>query len=711
MAKNKRNQQQKTETAPEAARPLAPWMPVTLLIPVVVCWMFFIIKNYWGSYPFEPEAILSSVMSLQEYPALSMPLFISTWADHLLNLFLVACFCVSVYGWGNLVFRNREFNAENNLFKMAFGLGITSLGTYFVGLAGLLYPYIMYTFVGLGFISGFIALKKHFQDIKVGRFIADNKLILFFLAFLSLPGLIDALAPETFYDSGMYHLGVPQAWINAHRIYEIPTIHMSFYPFNIEMLYMLGMILNNEMTSKLIHFCLGMLTLSAIYVLLKKYFAKTVAWLAVIIFWATPVVLILAGRSAVELGLALFETLAFFAFMNWLKDKEMKWLVISGLCSGLGMGAKYISVYAGFSIFVLIFVFSLREKLGVKGAVKNAAIFVFVAAVTVSPWLIKNMIWTGNPFYPMVSDSIGHLKMRMYGFLSDPPRRIPTLKNIITLPWEFTMAYPGIQEPYCGSLFLLLLPLLVLFKRRNKTIDPFILYSLIYFSLWEFIQPYVRLFVPAIPVMASVYAYFVGYQQGAGWRKFLFVIIGVMCFGNFMLGTMLLKGSENPLGVSLGLVSKHDYLSKGQGARSYVSPDYAALDWLNKNTEKNAKVLFLGETRGLYCERQLITSAVADYTPAVELAKASRDEDELYKKLTQLGITHLFMNDREVYRLRGYKVFYMDERDWAVFDRFWDKYVVELYSADWCGVYKLVDGKGAVHVPPRNVMREIRMMK
>ena len=53
--------------------------------------------------------------------------------------------------------------------------------------------------------------------------------------------LLGVLGPETFYDSLLYHLGVPQWYVNVHRM--APTPHMIFapLPFMQEMLYFVGL--------------------------------------------------------------------------------------------------------------------------------------------------------------------------------------------------------------------------------------------------------------------------------------------------------------------------------------------------------------------------------------------------------------------------------------------------------------------------------------
>jgi hypothetical protein len=706
MAKKKN----KTKPVNDTSAFLSPRLPVFVVVTVLATWIFIVLKNYWHAYPYDPFLLLSQTLSLNEFPVAEFSKVWAVWKDHLINIVFVCLFWLSTYGWGALLHGKDQFDGENNLFKIVFGLGVTIAFSLIAGFSGLLYPapFIIFLLGGAG-IAVYIIIRNR-NSFHAPRFSSGEKLLLISLALPFFIGLIGALSPETFYDSGVYHLGVPQEWINSHRMHMIPSIHMSFYPSNIETLYTIAMLLNNEMTAKLIHFSFGILTMCLMFVMVKKYFSRSAAWLAVVIFWATPYVTFMMGKTNIEMGMAFFEASAFFALINWMDTKQRKWLIISAVCSGLGMGSKYTSVYASFSLVVVLLCFRLfRDKSGLKEALKEAGMFVLISAIMVSPWLIRDFLWVGNPVFPMFWDKLGNIKYKAFSFFTDPPRRPFTLHNIITLPWEMTMGYKNIQEPFSGVLYLVFLPLLFLFKPKNRIIQPFVLYGILYYFLWQYFQAHFRLFVPALPVVCSIYAFWISGQPVKNWRRLLYLLIAVLAVGDILFASMVQKRSENPLGAFLGLVSRADKLSDNNGAYSYVSPNYRAIEWINKNMPEDTYLLFLGETRGLYFKRKFIANTTAEYPPILLYIKASKNEDELADLLGKKGINSIFLNAREVYRLRGYAIYSFNAGEWDIFNRFWDKYVLELYNADWNYVYKILDTESAKmpHPVPRNFVKEI----
>ena len=718
MAKNKRNQKNITVLQPIAGESqLTARLPLIAVIAVLIAWTIFVLQHYLQAYPFAPFQTFSAVFSIAEYPPAPWDQIFSVWLGHLTDIIFVILFFISLFGWGSIIDRKSEYNVENNLFRFIFGIAIACAFLFTIGLLGVIYKLPIAIFIFIGLIFGFKFIAACWLDLK--------QLILNFkeksyIAGLGIPVvlvLIGALSPETFYDSAVYHLGVPQMWINSHKLITQNSLLMTFYPSNVELLYTIGLMFRNSMAAKLMHSFLSLVTVILLFTMLQKYFSRRVAWIGALVFYCTPYVMVVSEKTNIEMALCLFETAAFFAIVNYLNNKEMKWLLISAVSSGLGMGAKYISVYSGFAIFAIIIIFRLFvHKEQVKIVLKEAFIYIFVASIVVSPWLIRNYIAIKNPFFPILYQYIGDLKLRGLGFFTDPGPRPLSLRNMIMLPWDFAMGkFNGrpIQEPFCGPVFLLFLPLFLLYKKHNKQINPFIVYSAIYVLIWPNFNAHFRLFVPALAVVSSVYAYWIGNITLAFVRKSLVILLIFASIGNIQLAATLQKYSENPYATTLGLVTAEQHLTNGNKAGSYVSPNYASVLWVNSNLPKDACILFLGETRGLFYERRFIINNVVDYIPIVEFTKASKNEDELADKLRKEGITHILLNAREVYRLKSYNIYYFNNDEWLIYQKFVSKYVKELYSKDWVFVYEILGAEEAnkPHLPPHDYLSEIYLTK
>ncbi|MEW5807304.1 MAG: hypothetical protein AB1756_08175 [Acidobacteriota bacterium] len=68
-----------------------------------------------------------------------------------------------------------------------------------------------------------------------------------------------ALTPGIAWDDDVYHLNLPKLYLKNHGFLRIPYNIYSNWPMNFEMLYTLGMSVQDHVTSKLIHYGFGIL--------------------------------------------------------------------------------------------------------------------------------------------------------------------------------------------------------------------------------------------------------------------------------------------------------------------------------------------------------------------------------------------------------------------------------------------------------------------
>jgi len=71
---------------------------------------------------------------------------------------------------------------------------------------------------------------------------------------------------------------------------------------------------------------------------------------------------------------------------------------------------------------------------------------------------------------------------------------------------------------------------------------------------------------------------------------------------------------------------------------SFPCAYYQTLEYANTKLEKNARILFLGETRGLYSERRFLAQGCGDFSPVVEWTKKSNSASELYSRFKEEGL-------------------------------------------------------------------------
>jgi hypothetical protein len=151
-----------------------------------------------------------------------------------------------------------------------------------------------------------------------------------------------------------------------------------------------------------------------------------------------------------------------------------------------------------------------------------------------------------------------------------------------------------------------------------------------------------------------------------------------------------------PFKYLLSNLSKEEFLVK-QGVNYYP-----AIQYVNLEVPKDAKILYVGELRGYYCERDFLLATdayrVDDEIILRKLIVESQSVHEVIQKLKQLNITHFLLNLSEMRRFaRGKDLAresyfgFQTEKDQEIFQRlFSPQYLRLLLSKFEVTVYEVL---------------------
>ena len=234
-----------------------------------------------------------------------------------------------------------------------------------------------------------------------------------FLLYMTIFGFMIAeillnLTPPISRDAIIHHLAIPKLWLTHGGFYEIPWADFSYYPMNIDLLYLIALYFNNDIVPKFIHFAFGFGTGLLVYNYLKNRLSKNWGLLGFLVFFSTPAVARLSTTAYIDLGMVFFATASILAFVRWRDGsyKNTKWLVLSAVCMGLTAGSKYNDLIAWlFLNLMMVFYYSIDTENGLP-ALRYGVAFFAIALLVVSPWFIKNYIRTENPIYPLFDSFI-----------------------------------------------------------------------------------------------------------------------------------------------------------------------------------------------------------------------------------------------------------------------------------------------------------------
>ncbi len=220
------------------------------------------------------------------------------------------------------------------------------------------------------------------------------------------------------YDSLIYHLQVPREWFEAGRIAALHHNVFSFFPFNIEVHYLLADYLRGgpwaaAYQAQFLSLSLTLLTALTLWGWARVRAGRRAAALTAAAFVTLPWVLMLSCVSYVESGMLLFGTLAICWFFTAITGGQTakRAFLLAGVFAGLACGAKLTNVpllLVAMPVAGIIAWWVGRDRILSGGQMlRGCGLVVLCGLLTLSPWLIRNAVWAGNPVFPVAMRQLG----------------------------------------------------------------------------------------------------------------------------------------------------------------------------------------------------------------------------------------------------------------------------------------------------------------
>jgi hypothetical protein len=418
---------------------------------------------------------------------------------------------------------------EEIVFSFGLGAGIIALLILGIGLLGGLKRWIFYILM-----SGLLGvLILDVRDIVFGavRWVRAKRARLqpFEIVLLVILGLhflltfFGALAPQMEWDSLGHHLPVARAYINTGRIFNMSPEHGWFigesnYPSNVEMLFMLGMLLKSDVLATLIAWSVAAFLALSVYSLSRQFLSVRASLTAMSILYCSSIVSVHATFNTVDLGVAFFGLLSLYAAFKWAHSRDYRFMVFSGIYAGFCAGTKYTGLPVVLVLGFLILLLSVLEQKRFVGGIKYMLLFGAIVLIVASPWYIKNYVYTGNPVYPFFAKILGgrNLPPGVAGHaLSIPWKGADDYKTLyslllsyIRLPWDLTMMRSEYaRAPSIGPLYLIFIPPLIFVRNIDRKIKYLLFYGLSGLTIVFAVAQQTRYMFPFIVPLAIVAAY------------------------------------------------------------------------------------------------------------------------------------------------------------------------------------------------------------
>ncbi|MBU0494938.1 MAG: glycosyltransferase family 39 protein [Chloroflexi bacterium] len=608
--------------------------------------------------------------------------------------------------WPLRLLRLTDLSAlEELLFATGLGLGVLMYGVMALGIIGwlnsLAWIVVMVVLVGLALpqVSRAKALcTQAGQELREDARSSHVPLILLFpIAFILVFGLLQALAPLADYDGLVVHVEAPKQFIARGRFFPLPEISPANYPLNVEMLYAIGVLLGTDVFPKVLHFAFGLLSTLALYALGRRFFTVRSTWLGVVLFLVTPLACFSMQIAYVDLGLTFFVLLAEFALFRWWQGpdhgerRHLSWLAMCGAGCGIALGSKYT---AAFTLLIIGGVVLARTVLwnwkSPRRILRDVLLWGSVAAVVAAPWYVRNWLWLGNPVYPA-----------FFGGPEWPPSRVERFAYLLSLygaghDWQDYLLLPWNLLTDSGkfgtSLFahssvLLWIPLFaVLLVRHHRSVSLLLVLSYAQVVAWALFSQQSRLLLPVLGPLCLLTGVMLERLlerwRGPWGNRAVFYPIICYAMATIVLQQIFFWLDAKPLGVVLGLESRHSYLSRNL-------PDYNSMTYINEHTSETAKVLMIGDGCGYYLQRAYVSDASLEtWSYIVSLAQA-RTPEAVYRVLREKGITHILVEDYAPEWLEQFDPHGTIRSDLLILQALQPQYLELIYKANPVHVYQL----------------------
>jgi hypothetical protein len=483
------------------------------------------------------------------------------------------------------------------------GVNLITLGLVPLAAAVILYRPLM---VWLRLVTG--SIRSLWQ--AAGRF---EKWLAFFMGVIFAASLVTALAPPFRYDALMYHLVLPQSYVQLGHITHIPWLVMTGMPQCTEMLYTMAIQLGGLPAAAVTGWMIGLTAVLGIagFFPPETESARRIGWVAA--------ASLLAGETfASSLSWAYIDWMGLFfgvcclaSLYSWLTSGKTSFAALAGIFAGLAFTTKYTGGILFLCALTALLFGCLRFQKE-TGRLPWKTVLIFCAAATVFPavWLARNLMLTGNPVYPFFMPAAEMDAVRLSVYQGATP--FGEWWEGLLLPVRVTLWGLESAEGYSVSIGPLLLILALANVLRRRTLTPAeknaLQLGIVFFvSVWVFwavgnrLSGYLiqtRMYFSIFPAFAVLAALGWDAVREITWQNVrlsrLFGAVILLSLGFSMLNLMLQTTKQDSPRAAAGLVSENDYLDLNQG---WYAPAVRAVNEL----PAGSKTLFLYEPRGLAC--------------------------------------------------------------------------------------------------------------
>lgn len=453
--------------------------------------------------------------------------------------------------------------------------------------------------------------------------------------------LLGSMLPATDFDVLEYHLQGPKEYYQAGRIQFLPHNVYTNMPFDVEMLHLLGMSVMADwwwgaLAGQLLVGLFSLATAVMIHATAARVSPRA-GWFAALVYLSTPWIYRIGVIAYVEGPLCFYQMALVWAWLAGPADGEQRTPrsgMLLGLLAGGAMGCKYTGLVSAVVPFGLL---SMAEGWR-RRSIRPILAFGLGWGIVMAPWLIKNVVDTGDPVYPL-----GYRFFHGRGWDDAREKQWQTVHGPRPFSWiELGRSIVDIagRSDWQSPLFAALAPLALLrpgSRRFAGILWAFVAYIfLTWFLLTHRLD---RFWLPLLPMLAVLAGIGADWIRHVGWTAILSLLLVISLLSNLVYDSSALAGFNEWTG-DLTLL-RHNLPER-------LNRPLATLD---ARLPADARVLLVGQASVFHMDHPILYNTVFNVEIIEQMARG-KDLAALRQALRDGGITHLYVDWKEIQRHR-----------------------------------------------------------
>jgi hypothetical protein len=414
---------------------------------------------------------------------------------------------------------------ETNLLAIPCGAAAVSLFVFGLCAAGVARKGVI-LWVGLATIG--LAVWRTWRTTYEHRLPSLPKLWLVLLIVVIAPFFfvyfLHGLAPEVSPDGVGYHLGnVRRIWLERGFVWDYHNMYC-YLSQGFEMLFLVAFEFGRHSAAALVHVAFQLI----LPILLVTFGLRTgyprAGCFAAVVAYTSPVVGLDGSIAYNDVGLATVLMSVLYLLHVLDEENNHKLLFLVGLLCGFSYGIKYTAL--GITAVAVAYVgFVVYRRRGPWAT--SLALVLAGAAVTASPWVLRNWIWLGNPLAPFFNAWFPnpYYHPGMEQIYREGLAHYEGIPHLWQIPLELTVHGGGNVGGMLGPVFLLA-PLALLALRYP--LGRLLLFTALVLALPATQNTGSRFLIPALPFVAMAMGIAIGNSPGVA--PALAIFHAVLCW-------------------------------------------------------------------------------------------------------------------------------------------------------------------------------------